>query len=354
MKDIKVLMTGAGAPGAPGIISCYRNNGERTIKVVGVDIKNRVPTIKHLGAFHTIPPASSPDFIKSILTIAKTHDIDVIQPLVTKELEVFSEHKKIFMDEDIKVCVSPIENLRIANDKGLLLSNLKEEGIEVPEHTITTKSTEFHEACVKMGYPEKVICFKPTKSNGSRGFRIIDNTKDRGKLLFGEKPNSTYIKFEEANEILKSMIEIPELLVMEYLPGDEYSVDMLVDNGTVYYCIPRLRKAMNGGISTSCVIENNQNVIEYCFEVAKHLKLHGNIGIQVRFSRDGKVKILEINPRVQGSIVACAAAGVNLPYLGIKQVLRERIPKVNIKWDVEMVRYWNEVYFDNEGHAFTL
>jgi carbamoyl-phosphate synthase large subunit len=353
MKDITVLMTGAGAPGAPGILSCYRNNGERNIRVIGVDIKKRVPTINMLDVFENVPPANDQYFINRILELAIKHKVDVVQPLVTKELEIFSENISKFNELGIKVCVAPIENLKIANDKGLLIEELSRANIAVPKYKIITESNQFCSACTELGFPKKTICFKPTKSNGSRGFRVIDNSKDRGALLFNEKPNSTYIRFEEAQEILSSLSKIPELLIMEYLPGKEYSIDMLVENGVTKYCIPRLRTAMNGGISTRLEIEKNEDVIDYCCKVANHLRLNGNIGIQVRYSSDGKVKILEINPRVQGTIVACGAAGVNLPYLAIKQYLGEQIPDIKIKWNIEMIRYWNEVYFDESGFAFT-
>ena len=41
MKDLNVLMTGAGAPGAPSIIKCLRKNGERSIRIVGVDMNEK-------------------------------------------------------------------------------------------------------------------------------------------------------------------------------------------------------------------------------------------------------------------------------------------------------------------------
>ena len=69
MKELKVLITGAGAPGAPGIIKCLKNNGERIVNVVGVDVKKRVPTINVLDAFYSIPPAGDPSFVLSIIDI---------------------------------------------------------------------------------------------------------------------------------------------------------------------------------------------------------------------------------------------------------------------------------------------
>jgi carbamoyl-phosphate synthase large subunit len=352
MKDITVLMTGAGAPGAPGIISCYRNNAERKIKIVGVDMRDRIPTLGMLDNFECVPPSSDKNFISYVLNIAKKYKVDVIQPLVTSELEIFSDNISLFNNAGIEVCVSPIDNLVISNDKGLLIKRLEDLNIDVPKSYIVNNKSEFIEASNQLNFKNNPICFKPTKANGSRGFRIIDSSIDRLNLLFNEKPNSTYISFDDAINIIDNN-KIPELLVMEYLPYDEYSVDLLVNNGKVLYCIPRLRVKMNGGISTDCIVKNNLEVIKYATDVAEKLRLHGNIGIQVRYSFDKKVKILEINPRVQGSIVAVAAAGVNLPYLGIKLALGEVIPRFDVNWGTQMIRYWKEVYFDDSGSSFT-
>ena len=35
MKDITILISAAGSPTIPGMISCFRNNGERNIRIVG-------------------------------------------------------------------------------------------------------------------------------------------------------------------------------------------------------------------------------------------------------------------------------------------------------------------------------
>jgi carbamoyl-phosphate synthase large subunit len=149
-------------------------------------------------------------------------------------------------------------------------------------------------------------------SNGSRGFRVIANDMDEHDLLFNEKPNSTYISYNDALRIL-SLKPFPELLVTEYLPGEEYSVDCLANHGEVKLIVPRLRTKMINGISVEGEFVDDKNIITYCSEIIKELQLHGNIGIQVKRSSGGKFLIIEINPRVQGTIVACLGAGVNLP-----------------------------------------
>jgi carbamoyl-phosphate synthase large subunit len=353
MKNLNILMTGAGAPGAPGIIRCYRNNGERDINVMSADMNSKAVGAFLSDRFHVIPGATDPAFISALMEIAVQAQIDVIQPLVTRELNILAENIHLFEQKGIKLCVCPYENLVLANDKGLTLGSLSRAGLCVPDYRVIRNVGQFIAACRELCYPDRPICFKPTKANGSRGFRIMDHKTSRFDLLFNSKPTSTYMSYNEALELFSSAEELPELLVMEYLPGVEYSIDVLADHGSVIVAIPRKRIAMNGGISTRCITEKNMDVIEYCNNVVHMLQLHGNIGIQVKYSVDNKVKILEINPRVQGSIVNCAAAGVNLPYLAIKQAMNEPLPPLHVRWGVEMMRYWNEVFYDDQGSAFT-
>lgn len=353
MKGIRVLMTGAGAPGAPGIIHCYRNNSERDIFVLGVDVKDKVSTQRLLDDFKSIPNAQDSLFLETLLNIAIENKIDIIQPLVTKELEVLSVNTEKFLRKGIKICVNTKNVLNIANDKGKMLKSLAVQGITCPRFLIISKKEDFKEACYKMGFPSVPICFKPTKANGSRGFRVIDESINREDLLFNHKPNSVYISFPEALQIIENCKSFPELLVMEYMPGVEYSIDMLVDKGKAIYTIPRRRDLMSGGISVDCTVCNEKDVIDYSKMVASVLKLEGNVGIQVRRDIDGKVKILEINPRVQGSIVCCAAAGINMPYFGIKYHLGEEISIIPVKWGTRMIRHWEEEYYDANGRPFT-
>ena len=84
------------------------------------------------------------------------------------------------------------------------------------------------------------------------------------------------------------------------------------------------------------------------------MNLDYNINIQMRYSSDGIPKMVEINPRVSGTIVLCTAAGANMPYLGVKLALGESIPPVDPEYGTRMIRYWEEVFLDRTGHSFTL
>jgi carbamoyl-phosphate synthase large subunit len=88
-------------------------------------------------------------------------------------------------------------------------------------------------------------------------------------------------------------------------------------------------------------------IIEYCRKIISVLKLHGNIGIQVKRNAAGEALLLEVNPRVQGTIVAGLGAGINLPLLAIHQELGMSIETdiIDIRWGTKFFRYWTEVFY---------
>jgi carbamoylphosphate synthase large subunit len=343
-QTINVLMTGAGAPGAAGILKCLQFNPNFEIVMADAN-PNALGRWLH-AEFETIPFANEIDFIEKLLSICQKRHIHVVMPLVTKELIPLAAHKSQFEEFGTRVLVSDADSLEIANNKSQLYQFLEWRGIEVPAYRIVETPHQFEVAANELGFPGNRVAFKPSVSNGSRGFRVLANDIDEHDLLFYEKPNSTYISLVDALRIL-SMKSFPELLVTEYLPGEEYSVDCLVDHGQPRLIVPRLRRKMINGISVEGTFLKDENIISYCSEIIKELKLHGNIGIQVKKSGQGKTLIVEINPRVQGTIVAGLGAGLNLPVLAIKQELELPISneELHVKWGTKFSRYWSEVFY---------
>lgn len=341
---IHILMTGGGAPGAAGIIKCLRQ--EKSIRIIVADANPEVVG-KYLGYhFEKIPLATAPDFIDHVFAICRKNNIHVIIPLVTKELIPFSKRVSEFEAIGVKLICSSHSSLEIANNKGRLYEFLEWRGIPVPSYRIVETIEQLKLAVKELGYPEKQLCFKPCVANGSRGFRILSEDFNPLERFINQKPDHTYISFDDAISVLSSG-KFPELIVAEYLPGEEYSVDCLAKEGESVLIVPRLRKKMINGISVEGEIIEEKNIINYCEQIIKELQLHGNIGIQVKRSINDTFLILEINPRVQGTISAILGAGVNLPVLAVKQELGLNITpeELKVKWGTKFFRHWNEVFY---------
>ncbi len=335
-------MTGAGAPGAAGIIKCLQQNWTN-LTVADAD---NLAIGKFLNEdFVQIPKATEDGFISSLRSVCEKKNIQIILPLVTKELLPLATNKKMFETAGIKVLVSSREAIEIANDKATCYQYLAKKNIALPAFGIANTVDEFIKTAFDLGYPKMPICFKPSQSNGSRGFRVVDDKVDEADQLFNQKPYNTFITYANALRILSSK-PFPQLLLTEYLPGDEYSIDCLVKKGKAKLIVPRIRKKMINGISVQGEFVNDADIIKYSTEIIEAIGLHGNIGIQVKKRNNGQPLLLEINPRVQGTIVAGLGAGINLPLLAIKQEIGLSIEpaEMNPTWGTSFIRHWTEVY----------
>jgi carbamoyl-phosphate synthase large subunit len=343
---INVLMTGAGAPGAPGIIKYLQKVS--SIKLFTADMDPSA-TGRYLNSrFTKIPAAKDDNFTKILLDFSIENKIDVILPLVTQELEKLSKETKLFFDNAIKVIVSEHNALKNLNDKGKFYSALVKHGIDCPSYKIATKTNIFlkhiDDFLVKYG----ICVIKPCSSNGSRGMRVISSQFDRYKLLFDEKPSSIHMTLDELKLILMDR-NIPPMMVCEYLPGTEVTVDTLHCKGKLKLVLIRERIATSGGISTKGrFIEDNQ-VYDLIYKVSKSFKgLHGPVGFQLKQDIKGKYQFLESNPRIQGTSVASGGLGINFPELCVR-IAHQGDIKLNFhKSGIGFARYFDEVFFDTK------
>ncbi len=341
--NINLLLTGAGAPGGPGIIKALKRSDKINLIVADAD---EFAAGRFLNdTFELIPRAEDMNFVAAMKRLCEKHKIQLIFPLVTKELFLLARHKEEFLQLGVRVIVSDDAMLQLANNKRKLYQHLQQNNLLVPEFYAVNTVEEFRMAAQKLGYPAKPFCFKPSVSNGSRGFRIVSDAVNDFELLFNTKPNSTYMRYETACEIVSSQ-PFPELLVTEYLPGEEYSIDTIVKNGALQLILPRRRLQMRDGISIKGEFVNDPEIINYCKKILGTLSLHGPIGLQVKQAVDGTYKILEINPRIQGTSVAAMGMNINLPLIAVMQEfnLEKELQPRHIAWGTKFFRYYNEVY----------
>lgn len=50
----------------------------------------------------------------------------------------------------------------------------------------------------------------------------------------------------------------------------------------------------------------------------------------------------------------CTGAGVNMPYLGIKMALGDKIAEIKPIYGTRMIRYWEEVFLKPQGNPFQI
>jgi len=350
---LKIILTGAGGPGGPSIIKSLRIAPEK-ICIIGLDNNPDSIAAALVDKFYQLPMGDDPSYFDKLFSIVKKEKANVILPLNTKELLNLSSHISDFERIGVKISISSLESLEIANNKYNLIRICEKIGIPYPKTILVENFSEFQKAVLKMGYPKKSVCVKLPASNGSRGFRVIDDSKDQLDLFLHKKPTQEVISLEHISSILEKANPFPPLMVMEYLPGEEYTVDILANKGKAMVVIPRIREEIKMGVSFIATTVKEEKIIQYSALIVKELGLHGIVGLQFKKAENGKFKILESNPRLQGTNIISVASGVNLPYLCAKMLLGEKIKIPKIAWGTKMIRYWDEIFYDKRGSAFTL
>lgn len=350
-QAITVLVTGGGAPGIAGTLYALRNNPDGTrVKIVTCDVHDNVVGKYLADAFCVVPPAESPDFIEALLEIAIREKVDVILPQVTRELLPLAENISRFKTQGIAVAIASKKAIERANDKWSVLQVARACGVPGPQSRLTYSEDELKRTVAVFGYPERKVVVKPRLSNGLRGLRILSEETQNVDQFLREKPGSLEIRLKELIAILRNG-QWPELIVQEFLPGEEYTVDVFRGHhGAV--AIPRLREKVRSGITFQAKVELRNDLQEFALKLAEELDLQYAFGFQFKLSGTGVPKLLECNPRVQGTMVTALFTGCNVIWWAVREALGEEVipekPKPGTE-NMRFIRYWGGLAVYDDG-----
>ena len=137
-------------------------------------------------------------------------------------------------------------------------------------------------------------------------------------------------------------------LVQEYLPGEEYSVDVFSDQHCVVRAaVPRERLKVDSGVAVTARTVRDEELEQLARKVVERVGLSFVVNVQFRRDRVGIPCLLEVNPRFPGTMPLTVEAGVPMPQLALQAALGfEDWPAELPFREVAVVRHWQEVYVD--------
>lgn len=344
LNDVTILITAAGNVFMPGTTECFKCNGERNIRLIGADMNDDKTMYEMFDEYYPVPRGDAPNYTDVLLDICKKEKVDIVLPIMSIELNALAENKDKFEAIGTKVSVSNLKSLKIANDKLALFDYMRANNISCANYAVVQDIGELEAKVREFGYPEKPVCIKATSGSGSRGFRILNESLSKFDLFMHSKPTSCFTTLSEMKNILSEADVFPKIMVMEYLPGEEYTVDLLADNGKVIYNCCRKSLNMENSIMLDGIVVDAPKVKQLCAMLTESLGLDGNIGFDIKEREGGIPFIMECNPRITAGVPVFSAAGVNLPYLNVKRLLGEALPEISERTDVVVKRRWREMY----------
>ncbi len=234
-----------------------------------------------------IPYITDPTFVDVLNRYIDEHEIDFIFPALDSVVLALSKcrdqlHAKLLTcpDETVELCRSKSKTYaRLAGSDFLPAIYASPE--EIP------------------AYP---VIIKPTESQGSQGFMILQNEEQ--------------LRYELS-------VRKDEQVVCEYLPGEEYTIDCFPDrHGKLRYASCRNRNRTRNGISVnSALMQPDARVREIAEEINTKMTFRGVWFFQLKRNAAGEYKLLECATRVAGTMCVERAAGVNLALLTVFDAL---------------------------------
>lgn len=347
LNPLTVLLTSVGTDSFPAVMRALKSITERDIRLIGVDIRATASGLYLADRGYLVPPRSQPEqLLQRLDEICAAEHVQLLYPFSTEDQEFFASVKERFTAKGIGVIVSPLTSVQTANDKLQLYEFAHTHGVPCPTFRSVRNWEEFQQAAHSLGFPEHPFVLKLNRGSGAQGFKVIYPALDPCQRMLDR--DNRIVTFQEIEHWLKAIEHWPLLHLAEYLPGEEYSVDILCDCGEILSVVTRLRLSTFYGLALHAQVVEELDVQDIACKLVKKLGLCFVVNIQIRRGSDGTPKLIEINPRIPGTIGLTLASGVNMPYLALKMGLGESFKVPQPRMGMTVLRYWDGVYLPTQ------
>jgi carbamoyl-phosphate synthase large subunit len=311
---LRVLVTGAGGPAAIAAMKSLR--AEESVQLIAADMDPWAAGLYLTGERTLVPAGAAPEFTAVLLDRCRALGVDVVLPTVDAELLPLARAREEFAAAGVALLLAPAAALDVILDK-LTLAEHCAGVVAVPRTELFGPSLD----PASWTYPAVV---KPRRGSGSRGVIIVDSAAE-----------------------LAALDRSPSLIVQDFLPGEEYSVDVLADAaGQVIASVPRLRARVDSGVSVGGRTVHDAEVERFGRVVARATGVTFVANVQCRRDVDGVPALLEVNPRMPGTLGLTIASGVDMPRLALAALLGRPVPAHVDFCERAVVRFLDEHFLD--------
>ena len=239
-----------------------------------------------------IPYITDDKFLDFLNKVILENEIDMIYPAHDDVVLKLSELKDSI---NAKIIVSDDKTCDICRSKNKTYQFFKDEYFTPKTYEVYDyEKKSLKEEVVKDLDKEFPIFLKPDIGQGSNGIALANNTDDL-KHYLNDNPN---------------------LVAVEYLPNEEYTIDCFTSKGKLLFCGKRERIRVKSGISV------NATTLELEYEIRKtaeiinsKLEFKGAWFFQLKKDKNNEYKLLEIAPRIAGTMALHRNKGINFPLL---------------------------------------
>jgi predicted ATP-grasp superfamily ATP-dependent carboligase len=310
LQNVRVLLTDGFTRQVLPMARALRRSGCHVAVLCGsrldLGYASRWPNERLLG----IPARTdAAGFLRDLQLHLQSKRYDVLIPLTDCSADIVARHKHE-LSALTTVAVNDLPVFECARDKLLTMKKCMERGIPCPRTIADLRSPE---DVLESGLQFPVV-LKPRTGDSAVGFARVQSLEELRALL-----RRTEDRFGPA-------------LVQEYIPQDDlqYKAELFLDRNGVLTAAVVFAKIrwypVDGGSSTLNATVERPDIVTACESLLRAMHWVGYADVDlIQDPRDHVCKVMEINPRVTGSVKLAFDAGVNFASMIVQEALGQTV-----------------------------
>ena len=302
------------------IIQYFKENLLGLGKVIATDCSPIAPALYEADEYYIVPKMVDKGYLEVILDICKKENITAVLSLIDPELSLLAKNSERFKGLGVTIIGSSYDVCELALDKWKMYNWLKDHGYNCAKSYLDVNDFYKDLETGKIDFP---VFVKPYKGSASMA---ISKVEDKETLDILIKNNQ-------------------DLLIQEYLDGQELGVDCYIDMITKkpISIFTKKKLVMRAGETDKAVSFIDQELFKLKSKFVKEANFLAQIDIDV-FNVNGKYYISEVNPRFGGGYPHAYECGVNHIKLIINNLQGKENSNVIGKYEenIYMMKY-NEI-----------
>lgn len=243
------------------------------------------------------------DFSSRVLDFVREHRIRVVIPTGDATIAAMMPRRVELARLGCTLALAPDAALKIANDKARTLELADRLGIACPKSIKIDGPEDLPTAISEFGFP---FVLKPTISwTGKSPHRVVP-----AEVINKEEAVSTTLRFLEAGA---------GVIAQEWACGRREGVSLFIVDGQVLASCGHVAYRTDPALGGVSILRESimipSEILDASVSLAKAIGIEGPCEVEFRRDSAGRPLLMEINPRLAGTLANALQSGVNFPLM---------------------------------------
>ena len=285
-------------------------------KIIGTSNTNWTPGFSSCDVSIVLPPIASEEYVPALLDLCRTHQVSGLLSLFDPDVHKLSAYREEFLRVGVVPVFPGLAASKVAFDKLETWRFLTKLGVPVP---LTTDSL-----AVARGWLEAGDFFFPLIVKPRYGFGSANTFTARS-------PSELEVFYHYA----------PDMIVQQFMNAEALNVDGLGDLESRPVAVIPWRKLLSRmGETERSVTIDCPDLVALAERLVREVGIVGPFDADFFRDSDGKLWVLELNPRFGGGYPVSHLAGASFPELIVRMIRGDKVkvPKTGYKLGVTMMK----------------